>query len=45
MLTLLVLPALYARFSGEQATPTEADEREEPRIVSDLADKFADLKK
>jgi hypothetical protein len=45
MLTLPVLPALYARFSGEQAPPTEADEREEPRIVSYLANKFADSKK
>jgi hypothetical protein len=45
MLTLLVLPALYASFSGEQAPSTEADEREEPRIVSHLADKFADFKK
>jgi cobalt-zinc-cadmium resistance protein CzcA len=45
LLTLLVLPALYARFSGEEAPPRRTDEREKSHIVSYLADKFADSKK
>jgi len=45
MLTLLVLPALYARFSGEQVPPSEADEWDDPRIISYRPNKLAASKK
>jgi cobalt-zinc-cadmium resistance protein CzcA len=45
ILTLLVLPALYARFSGGQIPPSEADEWDDPRIISYRPDKLAASKK